>query len=97
MRYLGHVVGSGKHSPDPERVEAIAKLVRPKPKRELRSVLGLCNYYRDYVVDYANVVYPLTELTARRVPNEIPWGPREQSSFNKLKECLVRVPSLYAP
>lgn len=48
VRYLGHVVGSGLHAPYPNRIEAISKLERPTTKKELRSVLGLCNYYRDY-------------------------------------------------
>ncbi|XP_070390966.1 uncharacterized protein [Dermacentor albipictus] len=51
VKYLGHVVGSGTHSPDPDRVSAIFKLQAPKTKRDLRSVLGLFNYYRDEWLD----------------------------------------------
>ncbi|GFV58615.1 retrovirus-related Pol polyprotein from transposon 17.6, partial [Trichonephila clavipes] len=44
IKYLGHIIGSGKHEPDPEKTAVINNLPVPKTK-ELRSVLGLCNYY----------------------------------------------------
>lgn len=43
VRYLGHVVGSGQHPLDPDQIKAISKLDRSTTKKELRSVLGLCN------------------------------------------------------
>ncbi|GFX50514.1 retrovirus-related Pol polyprotein from transposon 297 [Trichonephila clavipes] len=63
--YLGHIIGSGKHEPDPEKTAVINILPVPKTKKELRSVLGLCNYYREYIPKYSELVYPLTELTKK--------------------------------
>ncbi|XP_070379288.1 uncharacterized protein [Dermacentor albipictus] len=57
VKYLGHVVGSGTHSPDPDRVSAIFKLQAPKTKRDLRSVLSLFNYYREYIPEYSKVAF----------------------------------------
>ncbi|GFT95901.1 hypothetical protein TNCV_312381 [Trichonephila clavipes] len=65
IKYLGHIIGSGKHEPDPEKTAVINNLPVPKTKKELRSVLGLCNYYREYIPKYSELVYPLTELTKR--------------------------------
>lgn len=97
VRYLGHVVGSGMHAPDPNRIEAIANLKRPNTKKELRSVLGLCNYYRDYVSQFSDIVFPLTQLTSKRIPNELPWGKEEQASFDALKQSLIKASALFAP
>ncbi|GFT40774.1 transposon Tf2-11 polyprotein [Trichonephila clavipes] len=65
IKYLGHIIGSGKHEPDPEKTAVINNLPVPKTKKELRSVLGLCNYYREYIPKYSELVYPLTELTKK--------------------------------
>ncbi|GFV93662.1 hypothetical protein TNCV_4012131 [Trichonephila clavipes] len=73
IKYLGHIIGSGKHEPDPEKTAVINNLPVPKTKKDLRSVLGLCNYYREYIPKYSELVYPLTELTKNRVPDAIPW------------------------
>lgn len=45
-RVPGHVIGSGRHAPDPTKIEAIRGLQRQVTKKEVRSVLGLCSYYR---------------------------------------------------
>ncbi|GFX21797.1 hypothetical protein TNCV_2310761 [Trichonephila clavipes] len=85
IKYLGHIIGSGKHEPDPEKTAVINNLPVPKTKKELRSVLGLCNYYREYIPKYSELVYPLTELTKKRVPDSIPWTEKHNSSFHLLK------------
>ncbi|GFX35449.1 retrovirus-related Pol polyprotein from transposon 297 [Trichonephila clavipes] len=41
VKFLDHIVGSGKHSQDPVKVETIRKLSRPTTKSEVRSFLGL--------------------------------------------------------
>ncbi|GFV46054.1 retrovirus-related Pol polyprotein from transposon 17.6 [Trichonephila clavipes] len=96
IKYLGHIISSGKHEPDPEKTAVINNLPVPKTK-ELRSVLGLCNYYREYIPKYSELVYPLTELTKKRVPDSIPWTEKHDSSFHLLKKALVEAPSLYSP
>ncbi|GFS64106.1 retrovirus-related Pol polyprotein from transposon 17.6 [Trichonephila clavipes] len=97
IKYLGHIIGSGKHEPDPEKTAVINNLPVPKTKKELRSVLGLCNYYREYIPKYSELVYPLTELAKKRVPDSIPWTEKHDSSFHLLKKALVEAPSLYSP
>ncbi|GFS69831.1 hypothetical protein TNCV_3101481 [Trichonephila clavipes] len=97
IKYLGHINGSGKHEPDPEKTAFINNLPVPKTKKELRSVLGLCNYYREYIPKYLELVYPLTELTKKRVPDSIPWTEKHDSSFHLLKKAIVEAPSLYSP
>ncbi|GFW67848.1 retrovirus-related Pol polyprotein from transposon 17.6 [Trichonephila clavipes] len=73
IKYLGPIIGSGKHEPDPENNAVINSLPVPKTKKELRSALGLCNYYHEYIPKYSKLVYQLTELTKKRVPDSIPW------------------------
>ncbi|GFV22151.1 retrovirus-related Pol polyprotein from transposon 17.6 [Trichonephila clavipes] len=97
IKYLGHIIGSGKHEPDPEKTAVINNLPVPKTKKELCSVLGLCNYYREYIPKYSELVYSLTELTKKRVPDSIPWTEKHDSSFHLLKKALVEAPSLYSP
>lgn len=97
IKYLGHIVGSGTHGPDPEKLAAIRGLAQPKTKKELRSLLGLCGYYREYVKNYAEVAAPLTSLTKRGVPNSIPWSDESERAFQQLKECLCTAAALNTP
>lgn len=97
IRYLGHIVGSGAHAPDPDKLAAIRGLKEPTTKRELRSVLGLCGYYRSYVPNYAGVARPLTELTGKGIPNKIPWSAEADSAFQGLKAALCEATALATP
>ncbi|GFV14932.1 retrovirus-related Pol polyprotein from transposon 297 [Trichonephila clavipes] len=97
VKFLGHIVGSGKHSPDPEKVETIRKLSRPTTKSEVRSFLGLTSYYRDYIQNFSQLVLPLTNLTKKNIPKDIPWESSAEESFVRLKEELVKMPSLHTP
>jgi hypothetical protein len=40
VKFLGHVVGSGRHRPDEEKLSSVADLSRPVTKREVRRTLG---------------------------------------------------------
>ncbi|GFW45275.1 hypothetical protein TNCV_4733831 [Trichonephila clavipes] len=97
IKYLGHIIGSGKHEPDPEKTAVINNLPVPKTKKELRSVLGLCNYYREYIPKYSELVYSIDGTHQKRVPDSIPWTEKHDSSFHLLKKALVEAPSLYSP
>ncbi|GFQ83628.1 retrovirus-related Pol polyprotein from transposon 17.6 [Trichonephila clavata] len=46
---------------------------------------------------YSELVYPLTELTKKRVPDSIPWTEKHDFSFHLLKKALAEAPSLYSP
>ncbi|XP_064468593.1 uncharacterized protein LOC135380865 [Ornithodoros turicata] len=97
VHYLGHIVGSGTHAPDPERIKAVENIARPETKSQLRSFLGICNYYRDYVPRYSEIVLPLTNMTNRRTPQRLPWSEEATRSFQEIKEALANAPSLFAP
>ncbi|GBM20368.1 hypothetical protein AVEN_222082-1 [Araneus ventricosus] len=55
VKFLGHIVGSGQHSPDPEKAEVLRNLSRPSTKKDLRSFVGLANYYRDYIPNFSEI------------------------------------------
>ena len=97
VKFLGHIAGSGKHSLDPEKMESIQKLSRPSTKNGVRSFLGLASYYRDYIPRFTQLVLPLTNLTKKNIPNNIPWDSSTKISFLRLKEELIKMHSLYTP
>ena len=43
-------------------------MATPRNRKELRSFLGLVNYYRDMTVRRSHIIAPLTKLTSKKVP-----------------------------
>jgi hypothetical protein len=60
----------------------------PVTKKQLRQVLGLFSWFREYIPNFAEHAKPLTDLTSNRVPSKIPWGSLQQTAFDKLKSLL---------
>jgi hypothetical protein len=51
--------------PDPGKIEAIREMPAPRDVKELRSFLGMANYYRRFIKDFAELAEPLTTLTKK--------------------------------
>ena len=57
--FLGHNVSSEGTRPLQSKLIKIMSQARPNNVTELRSFLGLTNYYRDYVRNYSQLASPL--------------------------------------
>jgi hypothetical protein len=53
VEFLGHVLSSDGIRPDPRKVDAVSSWPKPTSITELRSFLGLANFYRKFMKDYA--------------------------------------------
>ena len=86
IEYLGHMVTPDGLEPVAAKVAAMAQLPVPKNKDDLRSALGLINYYRCYIPDASSIAQPLNELLRKDVPFD--WGPEQQQAYDALKAEL---------
>ena len=68
--FLGHNVSSEGTRPLQSKLTKIMSQARPNNVTELRSFLGLTNYYRDYVRNYSQLASPLYDLLRKAVPWE---------------------------
>ena len=64
LKFLGHIVSAEGIRPDPSKIDTIVKWPQPRSTYELRSFLGLANYFRRYIRGYAKIAQPLTDLLA---------------------------------
>ncbi|XP_025270795.1 uncharacterized protein LOC112639849 [Camponotus floridanus] len=51
VKYLGHVVSGQGVAIDPEKISAVKDWPIPQNKKQVRSFLGFCSYYRKFVKD----------------------------------------------
>lgn len=62
IEFLGHLVTGSRIKVDPKKLDTIRLFPEPSTMRELRSFLGLANYYRKVVKGFARIAEPLTAL-----------------------------------
>ena len=92
-KFLGHIVSEEGLRKQLDKLEKIKQMTFPKTLKELLSFLGSCGYYRRFCQNYAEIALPLTELTRGGTKKmlrttKVPWSPKAQSAFDKLKELL---------
>ena len=93
--FRGHIVSDKGIATDPQKAVAIKDWPTPNNVRDVRSFLGLANYYRRFVAHFSSVAAPLTALTGSLI--KWLWGPEEQKAFDALKTALITAPILSAP
>ncbi|KAE8689004.1 Detected protein of unknown function [Hibiscus syriacus] len=93
--FLGHIIGGGTIQMDKNKIRVIENWEPPTKVTELRSFLGLANYYRRFVKDYSRITTPLTELLKKEKPWA--WDQTCQEAFDKIKLLLSSEPALCLP
>ena len=73
--YLGQIVGSGIVQPERSKLQGIEAFFTPMMKKQVCCFfLGLTGYYRKFILNYASVAAPLTDLTKNAAPNQVVWN-----------------------
>lgn len=92
VSFLGHRIGADGLRVEPDKISTVQTWPQPKNITDVRSFLGLANFYRRFVKDYSRIALPLTELTKDTTPWR--WGPEQQVAFEALKRALCSPPVL---
>ena len=89
VTYLGHSVSKEGIQPMEDKVEAITNAPPPRNVSELKSYLGMINYYQKFLPNLSSVLAPLHRLLKSKTHWH--WGKDQQQSksFLKFSRLLV--------
>ena len=87
VEFLGHRVDAEGIHPLESKLKAIVQAPAPKNVQELRSFLGLINYYSKFICNAATILGPLNALLRKEA--DWSWTQECQRSFDKAKATLV--------
>ena len=86
VEYLGHVISSEGLKTSDSKVKAVSNAPVPTNVSELRSFLGLVNYYGKFLPDLATILAPLYDLLQKR--KKWSWQKPQEEAFRHAKELL---------
>ena len=95
LEYLGYWLTPKGIRPMAKKVEAIKNLQAPKTVKQVRSFLGMINYYKDMWQHRSHLIAPLTDLTANKdgktgkKRGPIKWEKVHQDAFDKIKQVIT--------
>ena len=97
ISFLGHKVSYNSVKPLEDIVKRILDIEVPTTKKQVRSILGLCNFYRKFIPSYASLTAPLTNLTKKGQPNKVQWTNQLQRSLDSIKQAFAHEAILKLP
>ena len=93
--FLGKEVSQEGIAPNPDSVRRVHEWPILRTAKEVMGFLGLANYHRSHIKDFAQMADPLYRLTKKGVTFD--WKKEHDSSFCMLKNALTTPPVLGFP
>ncbi|KRX64960.1 Retrovirus-related Pol polyprotein from transposon [Trichinella sp. T9] len=86
VEYLGHILSSKGIRADPKKTAAIVNMPLPTNIAKLRSFLGMCNYYTEFIPKLAEMCSPLNQLL--RKDARWKWTAEHTKAVKRVKRLL---------
>ena len=96
VKFLGHLVDSDGIHPLPSKVQAIADFPLPTSRKQLRTFLGLINFYHRFIPGCAKILEPLNSLLTSSTEH-LSWDETNTQAFSAIKEALASATLLVHP
>ena len=91
VRYLGQIISEDSVRPDIGKIN-IKKLTQiPKTHKQLKSLIGYCNWFRPYIKNLSLFLAPLNEKLKEK---EITWSEDDSARIKTIKETIENQPTL---
>ena len=92
VEYLDHQISQEGLHPTKEKVCAIVDAPAPCNVTQLKSFLGMLNYYCKFLPNLSTMMSPLYSVLHKKATWQ--WGTTQQSAFSRAKEFLASSPVL---
>ena len=81
--FLGVIIGEDGVRMEKEKVQGVVEWLMLRSVKDVQKFLGLANYYRWFMKDFAMIAKPLHETT--RKDKKWNWKEKQQKAFEELK------------
>lgn len=84
IQYCGYVIDRYGIHKEQKKIDAVQNMPVPENKDQVRSFVGLVNYYGRFFPQLSTILYPLNRLLRNEVPFQ--WSSQCDKAFKKVKE-----------
>lgn len=92
ITYLGFCINKNGFAPSEENIQKVIKFPRPSNVKEVQTFIGMVNYFRHLIFNYADIIKPIVNLTKKNVP--FVWNERCQNALDKIQDLILEKPTI---
>jgi len=98
IEYVGHSISAKGVRFSKEKIAPLVAFKKPTSHKEMKSFLGLANWFRDHVRDYSDLTRELHEgIKDYHRKKSYLWTAKRSEDFNKLKQRISESQMLFFP
>jgi transposase InsO family protein len=97
IEYVGRTISKEGVSMSTKKINSVLDIPKPMVNTQLRSFLGLANYFKDFVPNHSNVVSPLFKMVDHSAKKQtaLKWTPEGDAAFINIRLLIANSPTLY--
>ncbi|CAL1537174.1 unnamed protein product, partial [Lymnaea stagnalis] len=97
IEFLGFKVGKNTIQPTEHNRGKILNIKTPHTQKEVKAILGLCNFYSTFVPKFSDVTLPLRKLINKDSKKQIVWTDECENTLRTIKEIFQSDNILLSP
>ena len=99
VEYVGHTIDKDGLHFTRGKLDSVVNFPRPTTKKQVKSFIGLANYFRDHIRDHSNRIYPLQQLVEkydkRHARQPVVWTEQANDAFKDMCQAIHQCPKLW--
>lgn len=95
INFLGFEIANHQVMPMQSNIRKILAFPTPKTKKQVKSFIGLCSFYRSLIPAFARRIEPLIKLTSPK--EKFKWSQLHEEAFQDLQQVFFKKPILHLP
>ena len=99
VEYVGQTINANGLHFTRDKLDSVLNFPRPKNKRQIKSFIGLANYFRDHIKNHSNRVEPLQKLVdgyeKRQARHVVVWSQEAIAAFEDIRKAIDECPMLW--
>ena len=92
VKYMVHLISKEGLQPDPEKIQAIAKMPKPTDRKVVERLLGMIKYLAPYIPQESDITAPLRGLLKK--DHAWNWKHKHDTAMEAIKGVLSKGPVL---
>jgi hypothetical protein len=99
VEYVGHTINCDGLHFTRDKVDSVLNFPKLITKRQVKSFIGLANYFRDHIRNHSTRIVPLQSLvdgySAKQANQKVKWNDECEFAFEDIKKAIDECPLLW--
>jgi hypothetical protein len=99
VEYVGHTINDKGLHFTRSKLDSVINFPIPKTKKQVKSFIGLANYFREHIRNHSTRIQPLQKLVdgydKRHANQAIKWEEEHTAAFEDMKRAIDECPLLW--